>query len=378
MAPRAKAWDYTTGVETRECDVLIIGAGPAGSVTARILAAAGLRCLIVEQTRFPREKVCGECLSALGVDVLRRVGLLDLLLRAGARRLDHAILHAMHFPPARLVLPRSMLGVSRGMMDQMLLDGARSAGAESLQPARCERIESSGAIVRCLATNRLLRVKARQIVLADGKGAVGLQRPPTSGDLGIKAHLTDVDAPPGAIELFGGRGFYGGLAGIEGARWNIAIAVPQTLFRACGGSAARVFERLRNDCPTLRDQTRHATLQGCWHASPLPRFPVRRDRSTTLLPTGNALSAIEPIGGEGMGLAMRSAECIAHAIRKSATLPIDRTLLQSQLQSIWGARGRACRAAAWVITRPGAARIALHVARAAPALAAQWARLAGK
>ena len=56
-------------------DVVIIGAGPAGSIAAIILARAGIDVVLIEQHRFPRDKVCGECLSALGIDVLRRLRL---------------------------------------------------------------------------------------------------------------------------------------------------------------------------------------------------------------------------------------------------------------------------------------------------------------
>jgi len=50
----------------------VIGAGPAGSTAAMLLARAGWSVTLVEQHRFPRDKVCGECLSALGIDVLTR------------------------------------------------------------------------------------------------------------------------------------------------------------------------------------------------------------------------------------------------------------------------------------------------------------------
>ena len=47
--------------------IVVIGAGPAGSVAAALLARAGLDVILIEQHRFPRDKVCGECLSALGI-----------------------------------------------------------------------------------------------------------------------------------------------------------------------------------------------------------------------------------------------------------------------------------------------------------------------
>ena len=67
---------------------IIIGAGPAGSMAALLLARAGLPVTLVEQSQFPRDKVCGECISADGWDVLDRAGLTGELIDAGeARRL---------------------------------------------------------------------------------------------------------------------------------------------------------------------------------------------------------------------------------------------------------------------------------------------------
>src|SRR5690242_730212 len=60
---------------------IVIGAGPAGSIAAMLLARAQWDVTLVEQHRFPRDKVCGECLSSLGVDVLTRLDL-DTTVRA--------------------------------------------------------------------------------------------------------------------------------------------------------------------------------------------------------------------------------------------------------------------------------------------------------
>src|SRR5436305_10621130 len=71
-------------------DAIVIGAGPAGGTAALLLARAGWNVTIVEQHRFPRDKVCGESLGAMGVEVLDRLGLLEPLLQRGATRIRKA------------------------------------------------------------------------------------------------------------------------------------------------------------------------------------------------------------------------------------------------------------------------------------------------
>src|SRR5688572_11044431 len=104
--------------------VAIIGAGPAGSVAAILLARRGWAVTLVEQHRFPRDKVCGECLSALGVDVLERHGLARVLKRLGPARLTKTTLVAPDGSEATVDLPTPMWGLSRAAMDAALAEQA--------------------------------------------------------------------------------------------------------------------------------------------------------------------------------------------------------------------------------------------------------------
>src|SRR5882724_12300454 len=72
--------------------VTIIGAGPAGSAAALMLARRGWSVTLIEQHRFPRDKVCGECLSALGIEVATRLGFATALKNLGAVELTRTIL----------------------------------------------------------------------------------------------------------------------------------------------------------------------------------------------------------------------------------------------------------------------------------------------
>ena len=329
-------------------DALIIGAGPAGSLAGLLLARAGWRVTVVEQHRFPRDKVCGECLSAMGLDVLGRAGLMDSLRGAGAVALGRALLHAPDGRSVSLELPRPLAGLSRAVLDELLLRAAAAAGAIVRQPARCEYVDpgSRTVHVRDLVTNTVESHRPTYLLIADGKAALLPDRPLPTADLGMKAHFEDVDGPRDAIELFGLTRCYGGLAPIEGGRWNAAFSVPAARVRDSKGDVAGVFTAMESENVNLRRRLARARQLSEWLASPLPRFGVRRRWPANVIPLGNAAAAVEPIGGEGMGLALRSAELAAEAlVTRTNSLP-------RHMRRLWAVRRAACRIGGKAASRP--------------------------
>src|SRR6185312_1076815 len=263
-------------------EAVIIGAGPAGSIAGLILARAGWNITIVEQHRFPRNKVCGECLSALGISALERLGLYDHL---GA--LEPAILRRVCLRPSngnsfQIELPKRMWGISRSQLDRYLLDPAVSAGARLLQPWRYEGIDGSGSQslrvkLRDLESNEIRLIETPWLIIADGKSTFSSRSRSSSTELGIKCHWSGIAGACDAIELFGCHGAYGGLAPIENDRWNAAFSVPTAMARESGGNLQQLFERLLADNPAMQLRFAGARRIGEWLASPLPRFAVRRD-----------------------------------------------------------------------------------------------------
>src|ERR1700731_745183 len=107
-------------------DVVIVGGGPAGSVCAALCASAGLRIALIERERFPREKVCGDCINPASWPVLERLG--------GAREIrdsPSAALHGVEFTAidgqklqvAFAPNERGLIAIKRSSFRNILLTG---------------------------------------------------------------------------------------------------------------------------------------------------------------------------------------------------------------------------------------------------------------
>jgi flavin-dependent dehydrogenase len=341
-------------------DVTIIGAGPAGSAAAILLARRGWGVTLIEASRFPRDKVCGECLSAVGHDVLTRAGLAPAFRDLGAIELTRTAIHAASDRSLQLDLPAPMWGLSRRVLDEWLLDVARDAGAVVRQPARCEGIETTNRLsvrVRDLSNNSVNTLHPSHVLLADGKASFAPDAPAPTGDFGVKAHFENVDGPRDTIELFGVRGSYGGLAAIENDRWNAAFSVAASRLKQHHGNVESLFAEITSENRTLASRLAHARRVGEWLAAPLPRFAVRRRWHDRVIPIGNAAAALEPVGGEGMGLALRSAELAAEML---LTGKPDWARLRESYTRLWRARRFGCRAAAVAVSHRRLAHVLIR------------------
>jgi flavin-dependent dehydrogenase len=149
-------------------DVVVVGAGPAGSACAHRLAAAGHDVLLIDQHRFPRDKVCGDGLIPDAHAALRRLGVLDAVM-ARAQRVRHV--RCIGTRGRTIDVPGTLAVLPRRELDELLFRNACEAGARPLVPARFEEPLVDGervAGVRLKVGDALHDVSARWVVLATG------------------------------------------------------------------------------------------------------------------------------------------------------------------------------------------------------------------
>lgn len=354
--------------------IAIIGAGPAGCVSAILLGRAGFDVTLVEQHRFPRDKVCGECVSATGAKVLR-----DIDVEGSCVRLSRGLFFAHDGSALKIDLPQPMWGITRARLDSILLnDAAKVCRIE--QPARCESIGTQNdktlVTIRRTETNELIEDSFDLILHAEGKSNDSGR----SHDFGMKAHFRDIDAPHDAIEIFGVGGHYGGIAPVGKGIFNFSFSVPASRIHRCRGDFEALLEDITKENRELFWQMRNAQRIGDWMAAPLKRYAVADTWPANQIPLGNAAAAIEPIGGEGMGLAMRSAQLAAEEIIAAACdgRPVNTNKLRRQFRALYSTRGMMCRLAAKIVSRPAVASPLLEFLNCSPALTRAALHLIGK
>ncbi|MEU3711512.1 geranylgeranyl reductase family protein [Streptomyces catenulae] len=339
-------------------DVIVVGAGPAGSATAYHLAQAGLDVLLLEKTAFPREKVCGDGLTpravkqlvAMGIDISEEAGWLrnkGLRIIGGGSRLQLDWPDLASFPDYGLVRKRDDF-------DEQLARQAQKAGARLYE--RC----NVGAPIVHELTGRITGVHAKLgeektpvtfhaplVVAADGNStrlsvAMGLhRREDRPMGVAVRTYFTsprhDDDYLESWLELWDRRGEqdrllpgYGWIFGMGDGTSNVGLGILNS------SSAFKELdwrEILKAWCASMPEEWGYTpenmttTIRG----AALPMAFNRQPHYTRgLLLVGDAGGLVNPFNGEGIAYAMESgalaAEVIVQAHARATYLQRERAL----------------------------------------------------
>jgi geranylgeranyl reductase family protein len=343
-------------------DVAIVGGGPAGSSCAAFCARAGLRALVLEREKFPREKVCGDCLNPSLWPVLQR---LDLAHRV--RDLSHSKLNSVEFiaigrGKVIVDLPTGddcELSVKRILFDDLLLKRARELGAHVREKTT----------VTALVHDENWRIKtasgenfsARILVGADGRNSTvarlcNLLPRPARERVALQAHIPLPQNFARRIVLQFLPEGYSGQAPVNETELNLClVGTPPTISRLRRW-AERHFE---------------ITADQSWRTiTPLTRAPVPCAHENLLF-IGDAARVVEPFTGEGIYYALRSGELAAIAIAKI----IHDKDRQSALREFTCACNEMYRGRLWInrlaraaVTKPRLGSLFVHAARVEPVI----------
>jgi menaquinone-9 beta-reductase len=332
---------------SRDADVIVVGAGPAGSATAHHLALAGHDVLLLEKTSFPREKVCGDGLTpravrslvSMGIDTSEQAGWLHnkgLRIIGGGMRLEIPWPDLASYPAYGLVRPRSDF-------DDLLARQAVKSGAVLRENTAVTGpvLDKSGRItgVTTKGENGPVSYSAPLVVAADGNSsrlslAMGLEtrddrpmgvavrtyyRSPRHDDDWLESWLELWDrGDDGRERLLPG---YGWIFGVGDGTSNVGLGILNTSTAWGKVDYKDLLKRWLDQTPEewgFRDENRTQPVRG----AALPMGFNRQPHYTNgMLLVGDSGGMVNPFNGEGIAYAMESGEIAAQVIGQALARP---------------------------------------------------------
>lgn len=342
---------------TQHYDVVVVGGGPSGSAAAWQAARTGASVMIADKAEFPRDKPCGDGLTARAVSYLQKMGLAEHV--STFHQVNRVTVHSpspweLSFP-RRPGMPDHGCTVSRTELDTLLLHHAGAAGAQVRQGAEVTGPEwdRSGRVTGVVLKNGE-KILADAVIAADGayspiKRALKIDsRYHGYSAIAIRAEMFANRPDSDSFEvylklLFEGDQLpgYGWIFPMGGGRFNIGLGYVNS-YRNWQSINATTFlgDFLRTlpaewDLPSIEELKKNRSVRAWRLPMGFTAWPPWRPG---VLFAGDALGAGKPVSGAGISKALQSGltagECAVAALANGG--PDDFTNYQQRLQAAWG------------------------------------------
>jgi flavin-dependent dehydrogenase len=299
-------------------DVVVAGAGPAGSMAAYVAACAGARVLIVDRDHFPRDKLCGDTLNPGALALLDSLGLAEELAAHGRPIAGMVVTGGGARVETRYAAGRTGLAITRRVLDDWLLSRAIAAGAQ-FEPGVIVRgplldQTAAGPVVRGLVLARRgspavpMRMPGTITIAADGRmsavaRALGLAgKAPRVRRWAFGAYASGIEAVTDLGEMHVSPGRYVGIARVDDDRANVCVVTGP---RPAGPTPLDVMQRVIVADPLLRRRFERARFETPVRVLGPLAAESRAPGVDGLLLAGDAAGFVDPMTGDGVYLALR-------------------------------------------------------------------------
>jgi geranylgeranyl reductase family protein len=305
-----------------EREVVVVGGGPAGSATALFLRQRGHEVLLLDEARFPRDKVCGEGISPGAWDLLGELGAADKVRALRPHPLRGMALVSPEGTVVRGDYESAHAGfaVRRDALDATLLGAARDAGVTVLEGERVSDILRAGEAVTGVVTSQGV-LRARLVVGADGRRSIVARRLSLLREharlrkWAVRAHFEGVQGLEERGEMHVGGGGYCGIAPLSKTRANVTFVLDRSEMK--GGDLEAFYRERLKAWPRILERLEGASLL----APPKAIGPLALVASRVSFPggllVGDAAGFYDPFTGEGVTLALRSASLAARVAHEA-------------------------------------------------------------
>lgn len=323
---------------SNQYDVAVIGGGPGGAALATFLAQKGRRCLVLEQSAFPRYHI-GESLVPHTHGILDRLGFLPKI-KASMFPEKHSVRFIS--PDGKETTPfyfswtipgdgARTWQVERSLFDRMMLDHARESGVEVCEGVAVERVLFDGQRATGVAIangSGLKNISAKVVVDASGRSTVIGRQLGLKGDVpGLKKaslwgyyrggkRLPGIDAGETTMLLIPGGGWFWYIPLPDDVVSVGIVADPDYLFTA-GDTPEAIFEREVSRCATLGERLVAAKRVGPVRGLRQLAYLNRQTCGDGWVMIGDARAFLDPIYSSGLFLALGSAELAAGCIESA-------------------------------------------------------------
>jgi menaquinone-9 beta-reductase len=335
-------------------EVIIAGAGPAGTSAAIRLARNGVKVLLVEQKKFPREKLCGEFISPECQDHFRELRVDNEIALSNPAHVTQTVFYAssgrhVRVPSEWFGSRASALGLSRAEMDQRLMSKAKELGVTVLEAATVADVllqDRSVSGIRVKLERVTEDYDANIIIDATGRARVLIRKlesqlhgKPQSikpGLVAFKAHLKNTKLEDGACEIYSYKGGYGGLSQIEKGLSNLCFIVAAKDVRRFNSDPELVVQNVVSRNRRAGYTLAEAEPSSEWLSVALESFGRHNPAPYPgLLAAGDAAAFIDPFTGSGMLMALESGELVAAAILQNLSTAHHGLFAQAYKSLYW-------------------------------------------